>query len=169
MHANIRRALGFGLIAVVSAVGVASPAWSDEHRGERGWERRGDEHRGAQHREFERRRELDRERAAAYWRFERDRGWRFEHRPGVWSPYFVWWMVDGRPLLRPFPTLRVVRYPTGYYELVGDGFSVPYYWAWRSTAVVVAPPPAPFAPPAPADYPFPAGGMYPPPPPVPQG
>src|SRR6185369_11969600 len=126
----------------------APPAWSDDHKDkhrdhsrgperehQRGWERRHDaaarQHenwrRAADHREWERRRDFERHRAAAHWRFERNHGWRWEHRPGVWSPFFVWWVVDGRPLLRPYPTARVVRYPTGYYELVGDGIGVPFY------------------------------------------
>src|SRR5438552_10704111 len=128
MHTNLRWTIG--VIAAVSAFGIStSPAWSDDGHGER-WRERREERREhwrderarnerarewrhvADRREFERRRELDRERAAAHWRFERSRGWRFEHRPGLWSPYFVWWMVDGRPFLRPFPTARIVRYPT---------------------------------------------------------
>ena len=86
-------------------------------------------------------------------------------RPGIWSPAFVWWVIDGRPVLRPYPTARIVRYPTGSYELVGDGITTPYYWAWRPTVVVATPPPpVPLPPPPPADYPFPPGGVYPPPP-----
>ena len=73
----------------------------------------------------------------------------------------MWWVIDGRPHLRPYPTARIIRYPTGYYELIGDGFTVPYYWVWRPTVVVATPPPPP---PPPAEYPFPADGLYPPPP-----
>ena len=116
--------------------------------------------------EWERRRELDQHRAAAAWRFERSPGWRFESRPGVWSPFFVWWRIDNRPVLRPVPVTRVVRYPTGYYELVGDGIVTPFYWVWRPTFVVAAPPPVPLPPPLPSDYPFPADGTYLPPPPA---
>ena len=188
------KALGLGLMVVVSALTVAPPAWSDEHRGrdrderhERGWEgrREFDRHewqrreterreaerrasewrRAADHREWERRRELERHRAAANWRFERERGWRFERRPGAWSPYFVWWSLGGSPILRPYPTARIVRYSTGYYELVGDGIGVPFHWIWRPTVIVATPPPpVPLPPPPPADYPFPPSGMYPPPP-----
>jgi hypothetical protein len=118
--------------------------------------------RAAERREWERRRDFDRHRAAAHWRFEHNRGWRWEHRPGFWSPFFVWWRIDGRPFLRPYPTDRIVRYPTGYYELVGDGITVPFYWVWRPTAVVVAPPPVPGAPAVPPGYEIPTG--YPPPP-----
>lgn len=123
------------------------------------WERR------ERHRDWERHRDLERHRAAALWRFERNRGWRWEHRPGVWSPFFVWWAVDGRPLLRPYPAVRIVRYQTGYYELAGDGINVPFYWVWRPTVVVATPPPLPAPPPFPTDYSFPSGGAYPPPPP----
>jgi hypothetical protein len=42
---------------------------------------------------------------------------------------------------------RVVSYPTGRYELRGDGTAVaPYYWIWvpaSAPATVAAPPPAP--------------------------
>ena len=41
------------------------------------------------------------------------------------------------------PTPRVVTYPTGRYELRGDGTSTPYTWVW-----VPNPPPPPAAPPA---------------------
>jgi hypothetical protein len=192
MNIPLRKALGFGLIAAVSVLAVTPPAWSDDkddrrghrdgrydrrdHRNEqrdRGraqqheWQRRREvQHhewrRAAERREWERRRDFDRHRAAAYWRFEHNRGWRWEHRPGFWSPFFVWWRIDGRPFLRPYPTERIVRYPTGYYELVGDGITVPFYWLWRPTAVVVAPPPVPAAPPIPPGYEIPTG--YPPPP-----
>jgi hypothetical protein len=187
MHTNVRWAIG--VIAAVSALGMTMPAWADNDRGDHRrdrrderrehrrdvrerWEerRQHDWHRAAQHREgerreWERRREWDRHRAAAHWRFERDRGWRFEHRPGFWSPHFVWWRVDGLPVLRPFPTHRIVRYQHGYYELLGDGFTIPYHWVWRPTVVIATPPPpVPLPPPPPADYPFPPGGLYPPPP-----
>ena len=186
MHGTTYKALGLGLMVVVSALAVAPPAWSDEHRGrddrhERGWERRQFDRRdwqrheverrdwqwrrAADRHEWERRRDLDRHRAAAAWRFERERGWRFEHRPGVWSPYFVWWSIGGSPILRPYPTARIVRYSTGYYELTGDGFTVPFHWVWRPTVVVATPPPpVPLPPAPPADYPFPPGGYYPSPP-----
>ena len=39
----------------------------------------------------------------APWRFERGLGWRFEHRPGAWSPFYLWWWVDGRVVLLPAP------------------------------------------------------------------
>jgi hypothetical protein len=172
-------------MVVVSALAVAPPAWSDEHRGrddrrERGSARRepdrrerqryeaeqrdGQWRRAAERHEWERRRELERHRAAAHWRFERERGWRFEHRPGVWSPHFVWWSVGGPPILRPYPTVRIVRYSTGYYELIGDGFTAPFHWVWRPTVVVTPRPPLPLPPPPPAEYPFPPTGVYPPPP-----
>jgi hypothetical protein len=196
MQTTVRKALGLGLIVVVSALVVAPPAWSDdrkddrrehrrEHRRER-WDERREHHReverrreaerrheawrrAAEHREWERRRAFERHRAAAHWRFERDRGWRWEHRPGVWSPFFVWWAIDGRPLLRPYPAARIVRYPTGYYELVGDGITVPFYWVWRQTAVVAAPPPVPLPPAIPSGYELPPEGFYPPPPGFPAG
>ncbi len=39
---------------------------------------------------------------------------------------------------------RVVNYPSGRYELYGDGASTPYYWVWvPAGAVLPAPPPPP--------------------------
>src|SRR6266849_5709030 len=126
MHTNVRWAIW--VIAAVSALGMTTPAWSDNDRGEHQRDRhedrreqwrdgrgRWEERRDSQWRRAAERREIERQRAAAYWRFERDRGWRFEHRPGVWSPPFVWWAAAGGPILRPFPTARIVRYTTGYY------------------------------------------------------
>jgi len=98
------------------------------------------------------------------WHFDRGRGWRFEHRPGVWSPYHVWWWTGGRVVMLAAPTVTVVPYPNGRYELRGDGITVRYYWAWVPVAqVYVAPPPPPAVPQAVPDVP-PVGP--PPPPPV---
>ena len=95
------------------------------------------------------------------WRFERGRGWRFEHRPGFWSPYYVWWWTGGRVVMLAAPTVTVVNYPTGQYQLRGDGITVPYSWAWvPAQAYIAAPPPPPVG--AAPDAP-PVG---PPPPPV---
>jgi hypothetical protein len=39
---------------------------------------------------------------------------------------------------------RVVNYPSGRYELYGDGASTPYYWVWiPAGATLPAPPPPP--------------------------
>ena len=46
----------------------------------------------------------------------------------------------------PMPT--VIEYPTGRYELRGDGITAPYRWVW-----IPNPPPAPPAAPPPADVP----------------
>ena len=168
---NVRWAIG--ILAAVSALGMTTPAWSDD----RGDHRR-DRDRFDRHDRYDRRHGgWDGHRPGAWrrhewqphrgaWQFDRGHGWRFEHRPGVWSAPFVWWRVAGRPLLRPMPTIRVVRYPTGYYQLIGDGFYTPYSWVWRPTFVAAAPPPVPLPPPAPADYPYDA---YPPLPAPPTG
>src|SRR3989442_15867016 len=37
------------------------------------------------------------------WHFDRRRGWRFEHRPGFWSPYYVWWWTGGRVMMLAAP------------------------------------------------------------------
>ena len=39
------------------------------------------------------------------------------------------------------PTVTVVPYPNGRYELRGDGMTVPYYWAWVPAQPYIAPPP----------------------------
>jgi len=77
------------------------------------------------------------------WHFDRGHGWRFEHRPGFWSPYYVWWWTGGRVVMLAAPTVTVVNYPTGQYQLRGDGVTVPYYWAWAPSQVYVAAPPPP--------------------------
>jgi hypothetical protein len=46
---------------------------------------------------------------------------------------------------------RVVEFPTGRYELRGDGVYTPYTWVWiPNPPVAPPPPPAPTAPPAPS-------------------
>jgi len=173
MHTSVRKALGLGLIAVVSAVGLVSPAWSADRREWRRGEaerREGPWRGAAERREGERRRGLERERAAAYWRFERNRGWRFEHRPGAWSPYYVWWWTGGQVVMRPMPTARVVTYPNGRYVLMGDGVTAPYYWVWQPAVMVGGPPPPPFVPAPPLGVPtLPPDALMPPPPPPPAG
>jgi Domain of unknown function (DUF4124) len=50
----------------------------------------------------------------------------------------------------PPPVPRVVEFPTGRYELRGDGVYSPYSWVWiPNPPVAPPPPPAPTAPPAP--------------------
>jgi len=98
------------------------------------------------------------------WHFDRGHGWRFEHRPGFWSPYYVRWWTGGRVVMLAAPTVTVVNYPTGQYQLRGDGVTVPYYWAWVPSQVYIAAPPPPAVPAAP-DMP-PAGSPPPPPPPT---
>jgi hypothetical protein len=51
--------------------------------------------------------------------------------------------VHGQSAPAP-PAPRVVEYPTGRYELRGDGISTPYTWVW-----IPNPPPAPPPPPPP--------------------
>src|SRR5215831_16507944 len=81
---------------------------------------------------------------------------------GFWSPYYVWWWTGGRVVMLAAPTVTVVNYPTGQYQLRGDGITVPYYWAWVPyQAYVVAPPPPAVT--AAPDMP-PAGSPPPPPP-----
>ena len=39
---------------------------------------------------------------------------------------------------------RVVNYPSGRYELYGDGMNTPYYWVWiPAGSMLPAPPPPP--------------------------
>lgn len=128
-------ALALGVLAGVSSDTTA--AWAQERREER----------------FERREERR-------WRFVPRLGWRFEVRPGVWSPYHVWWWVDNRMVLLPGPTVTIVQYPTGYYQLYGNGITVPYYWVW---VPAMSPPPPP-APPSPIAAPAPPAPAPPSPP-----
>jgi len=145
------------MIALTVLTGVRAGA--QERREDRGRERQ------EERREFERR-------GDGPWRFEHGLGWRFEHRPGIWSPYYLWWWVDGRVVLLPAPTVRMIQYSTGRYELQGDGVSLPYHWVWIAALPPVAPPPPPVAapPPPPAPPPAPPAGSAPPvPPPPPPG
>ena len=58
----------------------------------------------------------------------------------------------------PPPMPRVVEFPTGRYELRGDGVYTPYAWVWvPNPPVAPPPPPPPTAPPSP-----PASGSGPP-------
>lgn len=103
------------------------------------------------------------------WNYERNRGWRYEVRPGYWSPYYVWWWLDGRTVMRVAPTRTVIAYRNGQYELRGDGYRVPYYWVW--IPAIPAPPPLP---PEVGEYPGPPDAPPPPPgtpqaPPQPNG
>ena len=44
----------------------------------------------------------------------------------------------------PAASQRVVSYPSGRYELYGDGASTPFYWVWvPAGATLPAPPPPP--------------------------
>jgi len=138
--AGADRWIGGVLVALgvlAGANGGPTVAWAQERREER----------------FERREER-------HWRFEPRRGWHFEVRPGVWSPYHVWWWVDNRVVLLPAPTETIVEYPTGTYQLHGNGITVPYYWVWLPA---MSPPPPP-APPAPMAAPAPPAPAPPPPP-----
>ena len=83
-----------------------------------------------------------------HWRFDRGRYWRWEPRPGVWSAPYSWWWVNRQVVLLAAPTVTVVQYPQGRYELRGDGVSVPYYWVWVPVFYAAAPPP-PLPPPPP--------------------
>ena len=48
-----------------------------------------------------------------------------------------------RVVMLAAPTVTVVPYPNGRYELRGDGMTVPYYWAWVPAQLYIAPPPPP--------------------------
>lgn len=122
------------------------------------------------HERFERHEERreDRRFERRDWAFAPRFGWRYEMRPGVWSPYYVWWWSGGQVVLRPVSTVTIVRYPTGYYELAGDGFNVPYHWVWVGAVPVAAPPAPPVVPgPPPVAVAPPPPLASPPPPPPP--
>ena len=61
-------------------------------------------------------------------------------------------MYNGATLAPSRPMSTVVEYPTGRYELRGDGYVTPYHWIWIPNA-----PPAPPTPASPAHRPEPAG------------
>jgi len=153
----MRKRVGVCLMIALTVL-TGARAGAQERREERGRERQ------EERREFERRGE-------GPWRFEHGLGWRFEHRPGTWSPFYLWWWIDGRVVLLPAPAVRVVQYSSGHYELQGDGISVPYHWVWIAALPRVAPPPPPAAsPPPPAPPPpLPSGSAPPVPPPPPHG
>ena len=44
------------------------------------------------------------------------------------------------------PMPSVIEYPTGQYELRGDGMSLPYQWVWIPNPPLGPPPDAPAAP-----------------------
>jgi hypothetical protein len=147
MRYRIGTGLGGALIAVTML--IPGVVMAQERRdGARIEERREPERRGPEHREIERRERSD-------WRFERGHGWRFERMPGVWSPYYAWWLVNGQRVMLAAPPATVVSYPSGRYELRGDGVTVPYQWVWVPTQTTLAPPPPPIPPPPPGEMPAP--------------
>jgi hypothetical protein len=153
MRLGKRKIIRVSMLGLLSGLTLAAPAqaqWHDEHRGPV-WR---DNHTRFDHRAWVRRDD---------WHFDRGRGWRFEHRPGVWSPYYVWWWTGGHVVMLAAPTVTVVNYPTGRYELRGDGVTVPYYWAWVPAQAYIAAPPPPAVPAAPDMAPV---GSPPPPPPA---
>ena len=154
---DTRKRVGVCLMVALAGLTGVRAADAQERRENRGRERE------EEHREIERRHD------EGLWRFERGLGWRFEHRPGVWSPYYVWWWADSRVALLPAPTVCVVQYSHGRYELQGDGIFVPYHWVWVATLPPVPPPPPPVAAPPPPPAPPPAGSAPPAPPPPPPG
>ena len=139
-------AIPLGVVALTGGLALAPAPAGAEDRHERGerFERRHVEHRP--------------------WRFERGHGWRFERSAGVWSPYYAWWWVDQRVVLLAAPTATVVQYPSGRYQLRGDGVGVPYYWTWIPRQPLITAPPPPLGAPAPPDLVLPG-----PPPPPPAG
>jgi len=147
---KIFRVSVLGLLSGLTLTTSAQAQWRDDRHGPV-WR---DERAHIDHRAVVRRED---------WHFDRERGWRFEHRPGFWSPYYVWWWTGGRVVMLAAPTATVVNYPSGRYELRGDGITVPYYWAWVPAQAYIAAPPPPAVPAAPDVAPV---GSPPPPPPA---
>jgi hypothetical protein len=67
--------------------------------------------------------------------------------PAAYNPPPVYMSVGVGPVAPPPPRASVIEYPTGRYELRGDGFSMPYTWVW-----------IPNPPPPPAEEPEPVPG-----------
>jgi len=152
MRLGRSKILGLSMLGLLSGLTLATTAqaqWRDERHGPIFR----DEHARFENRVLVRHED---------WHFDRGRGWRFQHGPGIWSPYYVWWWTGGRVVMLAAPTVTVVNYPTGHYQLQGDGIAVPYYWVWVPGRAYVAVPPAPAVPARP-DVP-PAGSPPPPPP-----
>src|SRR5262249_35617278 len=152
MRLGTRKILGVSMLGLLSGLALAGSAqaqWRDERHG---LVVRGD-HARFGHRTVVRHED---------WRFDRGRGWRFEHPPRFLAPHSVLRWTGRRWVLLATPDATVVNYPTGQYQLYGDGITVPYYWAWAPYQAYVAAPPSPAVPAAP-DMP-PAGSPPPPPP-----
>jgi len=71
---------------------------------------------------------------------------------------------SGTVSFAPDPTQRIVQFPTGRYEMRGDGVSTPYTWVWIPNPPTSPPPTPPTAPPAaataqPAAEPGSSGGQ----------
>jgi len=56
--------------------------------------------------------------------------------PAVYGPG-----VGGTLALAPPPTPSVIQYPTGRWELRGDGLTIPYRWVWIPNPPTAPPPP----------------------------
>jgi len=56
--------------------------------------------------------------------------------PAVYGPG-----VGGTLALAPPPTPSVIQYPTGRWELRGDGLAIPYRWVWIPNPPTAPPPP----------------------------
>lgn len=143
------------IVVLTIVLGGYSAAADNWHRG--GHARRG--HENFEHRDYRGH--------ARPWHFKSRRGWRYERGPHLWSPFFVWWLIGDQVLLRPAPSVTIVNYPTGYYELRGNGITAPYYWIWIPAAQ--APPPPPLPPSYSAAPPPPPAGQYIPGPAPPSG
>jgi len=127
--------IAVGLIVAVTAAAMPSPAVGDQKR-HQFRERRGSD--GSRH-QFRERRGSDGSR-------HHDRsGLRRRHharRPFVtyYTPPPV--VYQAPPVYYPAPAMpRVIEYPTGRYELRGDGVSTPYEWAWIPNPPPEPPPP----------------------------
>jgi hypothetical protein len=85
------------------------------------------------------------------------------------APQFVYQSPPPAAYYPPAPSAppgpRIVEFPTGHYELRGDGMSMPYTWVWipNPPSAPPGPPPPPAAPPA-----LPGGPTSRPAPPAPE-
>ena len=79
-----------GLLSGLTLATTAQAQWRDDRHGPVFR----DERARIEHRAFVRHED---------WHFDRGHGWRFEHRPGFWSPYYVWWWTGGRVVMLAAP------------------------------------------------------------------
>ena len=68
--------------------------------------------------------------------------------PAYYDPSMSYAPPSGTVSFAPDPSQKIVQFPTGRYEMRGDGVSSPYTWVWIPNPPTSPPPAAPTEPPA---------------------